>query len=141
MSDQSYEKGSFASAQAPSLDSKENLHFAQNRGRTTSGRNSDPIVRYEREYQKEFTPLLEKPSKLKPLRKSQLISEIRRADVTLIADFHTFVQAQRTALRLIRDAIRPGENWCIGIEMVPSHFQADLDRFQAGKSRSRNFTI
>jgi hypothetical protein len=103
------------------------------------GETPQPIVRYEREYQKEFTPLLAETKKLKPLRKSQLISEIRGADVTLIADFHTFAQAQRTALRLIRDAIRPGENWCIGVEMVPSHFQSELDRFQAGKLSLQEF--
>ena len=103
------------------------------------GETPDPIVRYEKEYQREFAPLLTKTSRLKTLRKRQLISEIRKADVTLIADYHTFAQAQRTALRVMRDAIRPGENWCIGIEMVPSHFQADLDRFQAGKISLQEF--
>jgi hypothetical protein len=103
------------------------------------GETPAPILKYEREYQKEFKPLLQNRARLHFLRKNELLAEIRKADITLIADYHTFAQAQRTALRVIRDVIKPGENWCIGIEMVPSHLQAELDRFQAGKMSLEEF--
>jgi hypothetical protein len=103
------------------------------------GETPPPIVRYEKEYQKEFKQLLKPGVRIKTLQKRELIAEIRKADVTLIADYHTFAQAQRTALRIIRDAVQPGEKWCIGIEMVPSHLQAELDRFQAGKLSLKDF--
>ena len=98
------------------------------------GETPAPILAYEKEYQKDFRKVMSTPvQRLKGLKKKELIEKIRSTDVTLIGDYHTFAQAQRTALRIIRDAIRPGEDWWIGVEMVPSHFQADLDRFQAGK--------
>lgn len=103
------------------------------------GETPGPIVRYEREYQKEFKSVLGVRSRLETCTKRQLLSDIRRSDVTLIADFHTFAQAQRTALRIIRDAIQPGEPWFIGLEMVPSHLQGELDRFQSGAISLQEF--
>jgi hypothetical protein len=98
------------------------------------GKTPAPILAYDREYQKDFSKISQsRIKKIKNLAKKELIQKIRESDVTLIADYHTFAQAQRTALRIIRDAIRPGEEWSIGIEMVPSHFQTELDAFQAGK--------
>jgi Haem-binding uptake, Tiki superfamily, ChaN len=98
------------------------------------GETPAPILAYEKEYQKDFRKVTAASvRRLKGLKKKELIEKIRSSDVTLIGDYHTFAQAQRTALRIIRDAVRPGEEWWIGVEMVPSHFQADLDRFQAGK--------
>jgi hypothetical protein len=98
------------------------------------GKTPAPIVAYDREYQKDFSKVAKSEAKrLKKVEKGALIKKIRQSDITLIADYHTFAQAQRTALRIIRDAVRPGEDWSIGIEMVPSHFQGELDAFQAGK--------
>lgn len=71
--------------------------------------------------------------------KEELIGAIRRNDVTFIADYHTFAQAQRTALRLMREAVLPGESWALGVELIPSQYQRALDEFQAGRIGTRKF--
>jgi hypothetical protein len=71
--------------------------------------------------------------------KEELVAQIRRHDVTFIADFHTFAQAQRTALRLMREAVLPGERWALGLELIPSHCQRALDDFQARRIGTRKF--
>jgi hypothetical protein len=64
---------------------------------------------------------------------------MREADVTFIADYHTLGQAQRTALRLVQDAVREGEYWVLGLEFVPSHRQAELDAYQSGVMDAATF--
>ncbi len=93
------------------------------------GDTPEAIRRYETAYRKDFAGVKLTSS----VTKRELIESIRSADITLIADYHSFDQAQKTALRLMRDVIRPRENWAIGLEMVPSHLQWAIDRFQAGE--------
>ncbi|MEO5970936.1 MAG: ChaN family lipoprotein [Bdellovibrionia bacterium] len=100
------------------------------------GQTPESILRYERENRKDFSL---NSKRLKTIPKATLIEAIRAADVTFIADFHTFDQAQRAALRIFRDAIQPGEYWMIGLEMVPSQFQSALDDFQTGKISLESF--
>jgi uncharacterized iron-regulated protein len=64
--------------------------------------------------------------------KSELVAAIRENDVSFVADYHAYGQAQRTALRLLREAVLPGERWVLGLELIPSQFQQALDDFQAG---------
>lgn len=90
-----------------------------------------PIRRYARAFERDFR--FGSPGRLKSLRKSELIGAVRRADVSLVADFHTFSQAQRTLIRICREAVRPGEEWLIGLEMVSSRHQRALDRYQEGR--------
>lgn len=71
--------------------------------------------------------------------KEELVTQIRLHDVTFIADYHTFGQAQRTALRLMREAVLPGERWALGLELIPSHCQPALDAFQARKISTHKF--
>lgn len=95
-----------------------------------------PILRYQREFERDF------PSRLKyrpTVTKNELIREIRSAHVTFIADFHTFPQAQRTALRILRDSVRPDEEWVVGLEMIPTHRQPELDAFQKGEMTLEDF--
>ncbi len=95
------------------------------------GKTPKAIAQYEKEFLKDFRQLKLSPSRF--VQKHQLITEIRESAITLVGDFHTFYQAQRTALRFIREVIKPGENWMIGIEFLPSSSQHDLDAFQEGK--------
>ncbi len=93
------------------------------------------IRKYERGYRKDFSA-----KKLgSAVLKRELIDSIRACDVTLISDYHSFDQAQKTALRLMRDAIKTKENWIIGLEMVPSHLQWAIDRFQHGDMDLHSF--
>jgi hypothetical protein len=86
----------------------------------------EAIRRYQRQADADFR------RRLAHAGKRELVRAIRAADVTFVADYHTFPQAQRTALRLMREAIRPGERWAIGLELAPSDAQRALDRYQAG---------
>jgi hypothetical protein len=100
------------------------------------GEMPEAIRRYEREYREDFKRVPRRPREVK---KDELIEEIRQNDVTLIGDFHTFSQAQRTALRLLREAVKRDETWYLGLEMFPSHFQDALDRFQGGTLSEEHF--
>jgi hypothetical protein len=99
------------------------------------GRPPASILKYEKENQGDFKVA---NARLTAITKTNLLEVVRQTDVTFIADFHTFDQAQRTALRIIRDAISPEvatakTTWYIGLELIPSQFQNALDNFQAGK--------
>jgi hypothetical protein len=100
------------------------------------GEMPESIRRYEREYREDFNRIPRRPQ---IAQKGELIQEIRKADVTLIGDYHTFAQAQRTALRILREAAQRGESWYLGLEMFSSHKQDSLDRFQLGQLSEENF--
>ncbi len=106
------------------------------------GKTPAAIARYEKEFQRDFIAI---KKRLKEVGKAELVREIRSADVTFIADFHTFAQSQRTALRLIRDAAPAAsarltrERWFIGLEFIASHRQPALDQFQSGKLSLNEF--
>ena len=95
------------------------------------GTTPSSIKKYQRENDRDFKP---RQKAYAALQKGELIKEIAQADVTFIADFHTFDQAQRGALRIIKEvfASSPGP-WVIGLELIPSQFQDSLDKFQAGE--------
>lgn len=96
-----------------------------------------PAIRaYERACQKDFVRACrgaDDATRVAAVSKARLVAAMRAADVSFVADFHAFPQAQRTALRLLRDCARPGENWVLGLEMFSSRHQAELDAYAAGK--------
>ena len=94
------------------------------------------IKKYQNEYQREFRGAIKR---FQVVKKQILVRAIRSSDVSFIADFHTFAQAQKTALRLIREVVHPGENWMIGLELVPSRYQKTLDDFQKGVITLKEF--
>jgi hypothetical protein len=100
------------------------------------GEMPESIRRYEREYLEDFKRV---PSRPQIAQKGELLQAIRSSDVTLIGDYHTFAQAQRTALRILREAVQKGENWYLGLEMFSSHRQEALDRFQLGQISEDQF--
>lgn len=114
------------------------FHSLQESAETLLGKPPASILRYEREYLADFRGLRAR-APLRQLSKGELIGAIREADVTFIADYHTFGQAQRTALRLIRDSHRAGETWEIGLEMFSSDCQPALDEFSAGRIGESEF--
>ncbi|MFZ9596654.1 MAG: ChaN family lipoprotein [Bdellovibrionia bacterium] len=100
------------------------------------GEPPESIQRYERQARVDFARL---SPRLKSIAKTELVQAIQNAEVTFIADFHTFDQAQKTALRLIRSAVRAQENWVIGLELVPSQYQNELNRYQRGQLSTTEF--
>src|SRR5262245_41111657 len=83
------------------------------------------IQAYEKRNQRDFKG---KSDRLLSISKSELIQKVLETEVIFIADYHTFDQNQKTALRVIRDTFQelsPSEasHWFIGIEMLSSHLQ------------------
>lgn len=120
---------------------KKIFHALQAQAHLLLGEMPPSIQRYEKECQRDFvlnsTSL--KNAKLRTLKKEQLIARVLACDVTFIADFHTFDQTQRTALRIVREAYSPDTRWLIGLELVPSHHQKILDEFQNGNLSEKEF--
>jgi uncharacterized iron-regulated protein len=108
----------------------------QEQAKQLLGEMPESIRRYEREYREDFKRIRKRPQ---IVQKDELIREIRNCDVTLIGDYHTFAQAQRTALRILREAAQKGESWYLGLEMIPSHRQEALDRYQLGQLSEEHF--
>lgn len=100
------------------------------------GTQPESIRTYEREYQREFKKL---PKTFVTLTREKLIDDIRDSQVTLIGDFHTFAQAQRTALRILRSVQKKGDHWSLALEVFPSHRQKILDDFQNGQINEAKF--
>ncbi|NBU20345.1 hypothetical protein EBS43_02855, partial [bacterium] len=101
------------------------------------GKQPESISKYAKENNKDF--ILSKAKSPTLITKDALLRRINEADVTFIGDYHTFDQAQRTALRMIREVITPASHWVIGLEMIPSQYQQELDDFQAGKLTVKEF--
>lgn len=101
------------------------------------GDTPEPIRRYERTFQRDFAQLSR--GSVNQVSKESLIEAIRATDVTFISDFHAFRQSQRTAIRVLRRVVQPGERWLIGLEMISSKMQDALDDFQEGKISLEKF--
>ncbi len=113
-------------------------HSLQREATALLGETPSTIRQYKAEFERDFKGKnLASSGNLAS--KNELVREIRRADVSFIADYHTFHQAQRTALRLLREVCRPGENWAVGLELVPSRYQPALDAFQNGELSLEEF--
>ena len=117
------------------------FHSLTREATTLLGETPSTIRQYKAEFERDFKgKALSNPSSAASRsNKNELVREIRRATVTFIADYHTFHQAQRTALRLLREVCRPGENWAVGLELVPSRYQPALDAFQNGELSLEEF--
>lgn len=97
------------------------------------GRPPEAIGKYEREYLADFRSS-EQRARLGQIPKRELLQAVRRAEVVFVADFHTFPQAQRTMLRLLREtAAKPRPGLALGLELVSTDQQDALDAFQAGR--------
>jgi hypothetical protein len=105
------------------------------------GETPESIRRYEKENRRDFQSGIKKTSRASfcVVSKQDLVQAVRQADVTFIADFHTFDQAQKTALRIMRESIDHQHTWMIGLELIPSQFQNELDQFQLGQINLEEF--
>lgn len=102
------------------------------------------IRQYERMARRDFRDAPRKLTRRFRLKKEALIAAIRSSHVTWIGDFHPFAQSQRTALRLMREAVSLGgqnsnESWFLGLEMISSQHQKELDAYQSGQLSLQNF--
>lgn len=94
--------------------------------RRAYGLRTRELRRYYDAYKREFRGPSRQSSK------EELLKACLKADVILMGDYHTFAQSQKAALRLLRDLVNWSPDFALGLEMVPSSNQADLDQYMAG---------
>lgn len=71
--------------------------------------------------------------------RKKLLEKASRSDLVLIGDYHTYQQAQRTALRLLRELVREKREFTLGLELVSSRHQRYVDLFMRGKIPVKEF--
>ena len=94
-----------------------------------TGQLPNSIKKYKAEFER---ALRQQKQTARIISAAALIATIKKHDVSFIADLHTFAQAQRTALRILRQSIKCDENWLLGLEIVPSSLQSQLDAYING---------
>ncbi|MDP6419336.1 MAG: ChaN family lipoprotein [Candidatus Krumholzibacteria bacterium] len=67
------------------------------------------------------------------LRPRDLLERLSRANLVLLGDYHSLVQSQRSALRLLRRMVQQGLRPSLGLEMFPISLQSELDAFLSHK--------
>ncbi len=102
------------------------------------GRTPKEILRYETTYR---TELRRSFQDFKVSTRKKLIQSALAADVVLIGDYHTYQQAQRTALRVLRELVskRSGEPYVLGLEFVSAQHQKVLDDFMRNRVSEKEF--
>jgi hypothetical protein len=109
----------------------------------------EAIAKYERSYQESFSRLAQGARRSS---RELLKRRMTESQVVLVADYHTLGQAQRTALRLLQDAVTGSKKkalaqraasrstqWALGLEFVPSNRQAELDAYASGLTDTATF--
>jgi hypothetical protein len=91
------------------------------------------LRRYYEAYKREFRVVARHSSK------EELLKQCVRSDIVLLGDYHTFAQSQKAALRLLRELANWESPLALGLEMVPTTRQAELDEFMAGKLGEKEF--
>ena len=103
------------------------------------GKTPKEILRYETTFR---TELRKSFQNFKISTRKYLIQAALSADVVLIGDYHTYQQAQRTALRVLRELVSKKANkkpYVLGLEFVSSHHQKTLDSFMSGRVSEKEF--
>lgn len=105
------------------------LHSIEENASLYPVRKSKELIRYEREYYREFLTPIKQSSK------SSLTAAILKSDIVYCGDFHSFRQSQKTLIRILRTTIpkRKGRPICIALECIPSKYQSELELFLGGE--------
>ena len=90
-------------------------------------RKTRELLAYEREYFREFRRDFQVASK------TALLQRMRRSQIIFCGDFHSFRQSQKTAIRLLRDAIQEDPLYILCVECIPAECQPRLDAFHRGE--------
>jgi hypothetical protein len=72
-----------------------------------------------------------------PARLERLIEATHDADVTLVGDYHTLSQSQRTFYRLLRRQPEDGADIVVALEMFPASHDENLAKFVAGRIQEK----
>jgi hypothetical protein len=88
-----------------------------------SHRKPKDLIAYEKAYLREFRRAY------KVANKEDLLARIRSSQIIFCGDFHSLRQSQKTAMRLLRDAVRIDSNYILCLECIDQKKQEVLDRF------------
>ncbi len=103
--------------------------------RTLQGPLSPQFSKYTQAYEREFNRYL------KISTKSELLKSVKKANIVLGADFHAFLQSQKTHLRILREAVRGRRDIILGLEAFESKDQIHIDDFLADKINEDTFLL
>lgn len=70
---------------------------------------------------------------------NDMLSSIMKSDIIYVGDYHTCNQSQRSFLRILKAVIKKTKNFAIGMELIHSDNQKDLDRFLRGTLSEKTF--
>lgn len=117
-------------------DTVENQDLLAGLQREIYERNRQKILEYERldspdfaEYEATYTEDIGKIESLVALK--DVMSSIRKSDITLVADYHTLLLAQKTFVKISR-RLR-SRRVVLALEFFPQSHQADLDKYISGR--------
>lgn len=68
-----------------------------------------------------------------------LIQRVQHADITLLGDYHTLAQAQRSMLRILRALPDGAKDFALGVEFVEAKHQSALDAYLTGRIDETTF--
>ena len=91
------------------------------------------LTKYYHEYKKEFKNIQAISNK------KDLLNEILESNIVYNGDFHTFEQAQRTALRILREIIHEKKKIIFATEVVLIKDQKVLDEYLNEKISEKEF--
>ena len=90
-----------------------------------------------RDYEQRYKRSMASPRRV--LDFAGLIKKIRQADVSLLGDYHTLPQAQRSMLRILRSLDDDARSFALAVEFVETRHQDALDAFMAGRIGEKTF--
>ena len=81
------------------------------------------LIAYEKAYLREFN------GDYRVSKKEDLLARIRKSQIIFCGDFHSLRQSQKTAMRLLRDALKSDANYLLCLECIDHKKQDVLDSF------------
>lgn len=88
---------------------------------------------YERRYRARIR------SFARPLTSSDVLAQVRAADIVHVGDYHTLRVAQQSYRSLVEAALDSGRRVVLALEFVEGRFQPAVDRYLRGRCSERRF--
>lgn len=73
-------------------------------------------------------------------KREELVQELERSDVVLLADFHALAQSQRSQLRILKALEKPSEI-VLGVEFFEARHQSLVDQLMSGDLSEKQFLL
>ncbi len=96
------------------------------------GKEGGELKNYREKFNKEFEKAWRTSSR------EQLVAEIGRSDIVLLADFHALQQSQKAQLRILK-AVKDQRPAVLAVEFFNQTHQKSVDRYLAGELTEKEF--